>query len=72
MEVGVRDLKTHLSAYLERVRSGETVIVTTRGKPVARLAPDEQAGLLAHPAVGRCSLEDTDGTPFLPCKGRRC
>ncbi len=47
MEVGVRDLKTHLSAYLERVRSGETVIVTTRGKPVARLAPVETIELPA-------------------------
>ncbi|MCC5951278.1 MAG: type II toxin-antitoxin system prevent-host-death family antitoxin [Acidimicrobiia bacterium] len=38
VEVGVRDLKNNLSRYLERVRAGEEVIVTDRGKPVARLS----------------------------------
>jgi prevent-host-death family protein len=38
VEVGIRELKNNLSRYLERVRNGEEVIVTDRGKPVARLA----------------------------------
>ena len=38
IEVGVRELKNHLSHYLERVRGGDEVIVTDRGHPVARLA----------------------------------
>jgi prevent-host-death family protein len=38
VEVGVRDLKNNLSRYLEHVKDGEEVIVTDRGKPVARLA----------------------------------
>ena len=37
MEVGVRELKLRLSEYLGRVREGETVVVTRRGKPVARI-----------------------------------
>ncbi len=45
MEVGVRDLKTHLSAYLKRVKAGETVLVTDRGKPVARLEPVQAVSL---------------------------
>ncbi len=36
--VGVRDLKNNLSRYLDRVRSGEEIIVTDRGRPVARLS----------------------------------
>ena len=28
MEVGVRDLRNNLSRYLDRVRSGEEVVVT--------------------------------------------
>jgi prevent-host-death family protein len=36
-EVGIRDLKNGLSRYIERVRDGEEVIVTDRGRPVARL-----------------------------------
>lgn len=37
IEVGVRELKNHLSRYLSGVQEGTDVIVTDRGKPVARL-----------------------------------
>ncbi len=39
MEVGIRDLKNNLSRHLERVKAGETITVTDRGKPVARIEP---------------------------------
>jgi antitoxin (DNA-binding transcriptional repressor) of toxin-antitoxin stability system len=35
--VGVRELKDRLSHHLRTVRQGESVVVTIRGKPVARL-----------------------------------
>lgn len=38
-EAGIRDLRDHLSRYLERVRSGEELTVTDRGQPIARLVP---------------------------------
>lgn len=37
--VGVRELRHNLSAWLRRVRDGETFEVTDRGTPVALLAP---------------------------------
>ncbi len=37
MEVGVRELKAKLSEYVGRAAAGESVIVTDRGRPVARL-----------------------------------
>ena len=37
--VGVRELRQNLSVYLRRVRRGETLEVTERGRPVAVLAP---------------------------------
>ena len=37
--VGARELKDRLAYYLRTVRQGETVVVTLRGKPVARLVP---------------------------------
>ena len=37
VEVGVRDLKNNLSRYLDGVGNGTEVIVTDRGRPVARL-----------------------------------
>lgn len=39
MEAGVRELRDHLSRYLELVRNGEEVTVTDHGKAVARLVP---------------------------------
>ena len=38
MEVPVRELKNRLSEYLRKAAAGHEVIVTSRGKPVARLS----------------------------------
>jgi prevent-host-death family protein len=38
-EIGVRDLQQHASAVLRRVKSGESLIVTERGIPVASITP---------------------------------
>ena len=56
VEVGVRDLKNNLSRYLDRVKEGEEVIVTDRGRPVARLSAldhstDRLAELIADGVV---------------------
>ena len=37
--VGIYELKTHLSAVLERVAAGETVTVTRHSTPVAYISP---------------------------------
>jgi prevent-host-death family protein len=37
--VSVTDTKNGLSAHLERVKAGETVLITERGVPIARLGP---------------------------------
>ena len=37
IEVGVRDLKNNLSRYLDQVETGVEVVVTDRGRPIARL-----------------------------------
>jgi len=39
MNVAVRELKNHLSEYLSRASGGEEIVVTSHGKPIARLAP---------------------------------
>jgi prevent-host-death family protein len=45
MEVGVHEAKTNLSRLLKRVATGEEVVITNFGRPVARLVPPE-GGLL--------------------------
>jgi len=46
MEVGVRELRAHLSRYLKRVAAGEEILVTDRGKPLARIAPADRRSKL--------------------------
>ena len=48
MNVGIRELKQHLSRYLARVREGEEIVITDRGTPVARIAPVRRAELPAN------------------------
>lgn len=37
--VGIRELKSKLSEYMERTREGERFLVTDRGEPVAEIIP---------------------------------
>jgi prevent-host-death family protein len=39
--VGVFEAKNHLTALLDEVEGGREVLITRRGKPVARLVPAE-------------------------------
>jgi prevent-host-death family protein len=39
VEVGVRELRNHLSRYLDRVRDGDELVVTDRGHAIARVVP---------------------------------
>jgi len=61
-EVGVRELHDRLSEYLEKVEQGADLVVTRRGKPIARLSrisgPQpfeelEQRGLVRWPKKPR-------------------
>ena len=51
MEIGIRDLKAHLSEYVGRVAVGESFTVTDRGEPRALLVPLPGADRLA-PGLG--------------------
>jgi prevent-host-death family protein len=37
--VNIAELKNNLSAYLERLRAGEELLVKDRNRPIARLVP---------------------------------
>ena len=36
---GIRELKARLSAYMQQVKAGATVVITERGKPIGRIVP---------------------------------
>lgn len=39
-EIGAFEAKTHFSKLLERVEKGEEIVITRRGKRIARLVPE--------------------------------
>lgn len=46
MNVGIRELKQHLSEYLDRAAAGESVQVTERGVPKVQIVPVPGAGVM--------------------------
>jgi prevent-host-death family protein len=75
MEVGVAALRADLKKWLDLVQSGEEVVVTERGMPIARLVPVREADLLEQltregiltPA--RAPKEKLSGTKGIPVQG---
>ena len=67
-QIAVRELNQHTSRVLARVRAGETVEVTDRGEPIARLVPvlagDALLGRLV--AEGRAAAPTTTGPVPMP------
>ena len=43
MEIGAFEAKNRLSALLERAERGEEIVITRRGRPVAKLVPVKPA-----------------------------
>ena len=50
--VGIRDLKQNASAVVARVRAGDSLLVTDRGVPVARIIPIGELTLDDRVAMG--------------------
>ena len=62
MKVGVADLKAHLSAHLRRVQDGDTLVVTHRQTPVAKIVPieGEASGIVIRKARSKQRLQDVE------------
>lgn len=74
----ITEAKNGLSALIDRVRAGESVVITDRGTPVARLEPMssypdddgriarlERAGIIRR-GTGPVALDDLPPAPRLP------
>jgi prevent-host-death family protein len=73
IEVGVKELRADLSGWIDRVRGGAQIVVTSHGTPVARLNPYAQTGLERLIAEGKVRLPTHPKTPAdtkgVPVKG---
>ena len=85
-EVGVRELHDRLSRYVQHVQGGAEVVVTMRGRRVARLVPVDEPDPLAslrarglvreptaprHPRAGRARLKAAKPVSDLVADQRR-
>ena len=63
--VGIRELKTHLSHHLKRVRSGARLLVTERGRSIATINPVEAPADVAwaHQLVAEGRAHWSGGKP---------
>lgn len=63
--VGIRELKTHLSRHLKRVRSGRQLLVTDRGRSIATINPVETPSDIgwAHQLVAEGHAHWNGGKP---------
>jgi prevent-host-death family protein len=64
--VGIRDLKAQLSTYVQRVKAGDTLIITERGKPVGRIVPMEQSVEARLQVMIQEGLVEWDGRMLQP------
>ncbi|XVU28605.1 type II toxin-antitoxin system Phd/YefM family antitoxin [Actinoplanes sp. CA-054009] len=68
--IGVRELNQNTSQVLARVRGGESIEITDRGHPIARLVPvgDERSTLAKLVSAGRAVGPVSTGPVPLPPK----
>ena len=57
LEINVKDARTRLSALLSMVEKGQEIIITRRGKTVARMVPPEPGHNLPTLKDFRASLK---------------
>lgn len=51
LQIGIRELRQHTAAIVRRVRQGQEVLITYRGRPVARILPLKEKETASFEAV---------------------
>ena len=51
INAGVKEIKNHLSRFLARVKAGEEVVITERGKPIARIVKETEERKAVYSAL---------------------
>lgn len=64
--VGIRDLKARLSAHLQQVKAGATLIITERGKPIGRIVPLRPSAEARVRELAQAGLVSWNGQKLAP------
>ncbi len=63
ISVGIKELKEKLSGYVDKVRHGEEIVVTDRGKEIALVVPISRERNAVKHLVGSGRASWTGGKP---------
>ncbi len=74
IRVGTRELKNRLSEYLRRVKAGQTILVTERGKTIGQIVPVKptvEERLRGMVEAGLVEWNDRKPEPYQPAAVNR-
>jgi len=78
--IGIRELKEQLSGHIREVKNGTTLVITERGKPVARLLPispadtpveDKLLGLVESGVISWSGRKLSPDVSVIPVRGSK-
>ena len=72
ISVGIKELKDKLSGYVDKVRHGEEIVVTDRGKEIALVIPISRERSAVKELVGSGRAAWTGGISMPGSTLRRC
>lgn len=64
--INIYEAKTHFSDLIDRVAKGEEIVISRRGKPVARLAPMPAGGIKFGVLKGKLTVPADFDAPLPP------
>lgn len=64
--LNIYEAKAHFSDLIDRVASGEEIVISKRGKPVARLAPIPGRGIKFGVLKGKLTVPSDFDAPLPP------
>lgn len=66
LTVGIRELKSGLSGYLQQVKAGSTLVITDRGQPIGRIVPIKPSLETQMQELLQTGLVNWSGHPLIP------
>ena len=63
---GIKDIKNNLSRYLAQVKAGEEIVITERGKPIARIIKENEKNNKIREALAPLIRKNMVSMPVQP------
>ena len=68
IQAGIKEIKNNLSRFLSQVKAGEEVMITERGRPIARIIKENSTNMAIRAALAPLIEK---GLVILPTRSRK-